>query len=85
MKTLSGRKTLQFGSVAGAGHDGFRIIARKIGAQVRLYSRPGNDLTDRFTLIVETLARDKNPAPPVTLITRSISLGRAYWSASDRG
>ena len=26
-------------------HDGFRIIARKNGAQVRLYSRPGNDLT----------------------------------------
>jgi ATP-dependent DNA ligase len=25
-------------------HDGFRIIARKNGAQVRLYSRPGNDL-----------------------------------------
>jgi ATP-dependent DNA ligase len=24
-------------------HDGFRIIARKKGAQVRLYSRPGND------------------------------------------
>ena len=23
-------------------HDGFRIIARKKGAQVRLYSRPGN-------------------------------------------
>src|SRR5215468_1429205 len=37
-------------------HDGFRIIARKNGAQVRLYSRPGNDLTDRFRLIVETLA-----------------------------
>jgi ATP-dependent DNA ligase len=29
-------------------HDGFRIIARKKGAQVRLYSRPGNDLTRRF-------------------------------------
>src|SRR6516164_7390780 len=29
-------------------HDGFRIIARKNGAQVRLYSRPGNDLTRRF-------------------------------------
>jgi ATP-dependent DNA ligase len=28
-------------------HDGFRVIARKNGAQVRLYSRPGNDLTDR--------------------------------------
>ena len=38
-------------------HDGFRVIARKTGAQVRLYSRPGNDLTRRFPLIVETLAR----------------------------
>src|SRR5262249_61114989 len=38
-------------------HDGFRIIARKNGAQVRLYSRPGNDLTHRFPLMVETLAR----------------------------
>jgi ATP-dependent DNA ligase len=38
-------------------HDGFSIIARKTGAQVRLYSRPGNDLTHRFPLIVETLAR----------------------------
>jgi ATP-dependent DNA ligase len=38
-------------------HDGFRIIARKNGAQVRLYSRPGNHLTHRFPLIVETLAR----------------------------
>src|ERR1700730_13031061 len=37
-------------------HDGFRVIARKNGAQVRLYSRPGNDLTYRFSLIVETLA-----------------------------
>jgi bifunctional non-homologous end joining protein LigD len=38
-------------------HDGFRVIARKIGAQVKLYSRPGNDLTHRFPLIVETFAR----------------------------
>src|SRR5262249_47445737 len=38
-------------------HDGFRVIARKTGAQVRLYSWPGNDLTYRFPLIVETLAR----------------------------
>jgi len=36
---------------------GFRIIARKTGAQVMLYSRPGNDLTRRFPLIIETLAR----------------------------
>jgi bifunctional non-homologous end joining protein LigD len=38
-------------------HDGFRVIARKNGAQVKLYSRPGNDLTYRFPLIVDTLAR----------------------------
>jgi bifunctional non-homologous end joining protein LigD len=38
-------------------HDGFRVIARKTGAQVKLYSRPGNDLTYRFPLIAETLAR----------------------------
>src|SRR5262245_82209 len=38
-------------------HDGFRIIARKNGERVRLYSRPGNDLTRRFLLIVDTLAR----------------------------
>ena len=37
-------------------HDGFRVIARKDGTRVRLYSRPGNDLTDRFSLIVEALA-----------------------------
>jgi bifunctional non-homologous end joining protein LigD len=38
-------------------HDGFRVIARKDGDRVRLYSRPGNDLTYRFPLIVESLAR----------------------------
>jgi bifunctional non-homologous end joining protein LigD len=29
------------------------VIARKEGTRVKLYSRPGNDLTDRFPLIVE--------------------------------
>jgi hypothetical protein len=38
-------------------HDGFRVIARKDGAHVRLYSRPGNDLTYRFPLLVESVAR----------------------------
>jgi len=28
-------------------HDGFRVIARKHHKDVRLYSRPGNDLTWR--------------------------------------
>src|ERR1700724_3956948 len=38
-------------------HDGFRIIARKDGKRVKLYSRPGNDLTYRFPLIVEGIAK----------------------------
>jgi bifunctional non-homologous end joining protein LigD len=38
-------------------HDGFRIIARKDGDRVRLYSRPGNDLTRHFPLIVDAIAR----------------------------
>jgi bifunctional non-homologous end joining protein LigD len=36
-------------------HDGFRVIARKDGEHVRLYSRPGNSLTERFPLIVGAL------------------------------
>jgi ATP-dependent DNA ligase len=36
-------------------HDGFRLVARKDGDHVRLYSRPGNSLTERFPLIVEAL------------------------------
>ena len=38
-------------------HDGFRVIARKNGKRVKLYSRSGNDLTRRFPLIVEALAK----------------------------
>jgi ATP-dependent DNA ligase len=32
-------------------HDGFRVIAR--GNRVKLYSRPGNELTKRFPLIAQ--------------------------------
>jgi bifunctional non-homologous end joining protein LigD len=38
-------------------HGGFRVVARKNGAQVKLYSSPGTDLTYRIALIVETSAR----------------------------
>jgi bifunctional non-homologous end joining protein LigD len=38
-------------------HDGIRVIARKTELGVRLYSRPGNDLTRRFPLIADALAR----------------------------
>jgi bifunctional non-homologous end joining protein LigD len=38
-------------------HDGFRVVARKTGNRVKLYSRSGNDLTYRFPLIVEALVK----------------------------
>jgi bifunctional non-homologous end joining protein LigD len=37
-------------------HDGFRIVARKDGRGVTLYDRLGNDLTQRFPLILEAMA-----------------------------
>ena len=36
-------------------HDGFRIIARKDGERVTLYSRPGNNFTRRFPPIARAL------------------------------
>jgi bifunctional non-homologous end joining protein LigD len=38
-------------------HDGFRVVARKTGKRVKLYSRSGNDLTYRFPLVVEAIAK----------------------------
>ena len=79
-------------------HDGFRVIARKKGAQVRLYSRPGNDLTHRFPLIVETLARlrsrsciidgeavacDDNGVASFDLVRHHRHNDRAFLYASD--
>src|SRR6516164_567306 len=64
-------------------HDGFRIIARKTGAQVRLYSRPGNDLTRRFPLIVNTLAR-LSPAMTTALLRSISSVTSALTTASSK-
>jgi bifunctional non-homologous end joining protein LigD len=36
-------------------HDGFRIMARRDGARVRLITRHGNDFTARFPLAVEAV------------------------------
>ena len=45
------------GARAAADKAGDRVSLRKDGPRVQLYSRPGNDLTRRFPLVVETLAR----------------------------
>jgi hypothetical protein len=73
-------------------HDGFRIIARKNGERVRLYSRPGNDLTDRFPRIVDALAHlrarscvidgldmNQNTVCAVGLATQLRLVGRVRW------
>jgi bifunctional non-homologous end joining protein LigD len=57
-------------------HDGFRVIARKADKRVRLYSRPGNDLTERFPLIVEGL---------VALHTRSCIIDGEAVACGDEG
>jgi ATP-dependent DNA ligase len=38
-------------------HDGFRIMARRDAAGVRLITRNGNDFTARFPLAVEAVSR----------------------------
>ena len=57
-------------------HDGFRVIARKDGGHIRLYSRAGNDLTHRFPLIVEALGR---------LRSRSVILDGEAVACDDNG
>jgi bifunctional non-homologous end joining protein LigD len=52
-------------------HGGFRIIARKSDGRVRLYSRPGNDFTRRFPLIVEALDRLRH-APASSMVKRRL-------------
>src|SRR6266446_4561194 len=64
-------------------HDGFRVIARKDGPKVRLYSRPGNDLTYRFPLIVESLARcARDPASSMERPSSATTTGCRASTAS---
>jgi ATP-dependent DNA ligase len=37
-------------------HDGFRILARRDAAGVRLYTRNGNDFSKRFPLVMAAVA-----------------------------
>ena len=46
-------------------HDGFRFICRREGDRVWVFSRRGNDYTERVPRIVDTFAR--LPATSVTL------------------
>src|SRR5262245_65416715 len=63
-------------------HDGFRVIARKDGNRVRLYSRPGNDLTERFLLIVEALARLRSNS--CIIDGEAVACGEDWIASFDR-
>ena len=61
---------------------GFRVIARKNGKRVKLYSRPGNDLTWRFPLIVEAVAKLR-PASCI-IDGEAVACGEDGLSSFDR-
>src|ERR1700736_1024046 len=77
-------------------HDGFRIIARKNSRQVTLYDRLGNDLTQRFPLILKAMAWlpsctidgeavtcDDSGVPSFDLLQRRQRDDRAFLCAFD--
>jgi ATP-dependent DNA ligase len=43
-------------------HDGFRIVVRREGSRVRLFTRGGHDWADRFPAIVEAASRLPTPS-----------------------
>jgi ATP-dependent DNA ligase len=63
-------------------HDGFRVIACKIGKRVKLYSRPGNDLTYRFPLIVEAVAKLRSQS--CIIDGEAVSCGDDWIASFDR-
>ena len=54
-------------------HDGYRFICRREGNRIRVFSRRGNDYTDRVPRIVDTFAR--LPAASVTLDGEGVACG----------
>ena len=79
-------------------HDGFRILARRDGAGVRLITRPGNDFSSRFPFIAmavgklpvrsclidgEAIVCDENGLAVFELIRRHGALASAVHCAFD--
>ena len=55
-------------------HDGFRLIARRDAAGVRLITRKGNDFTSRFPFIAKAVAA----LPAKSCIIDGEEIGRAH-------
>ena len=56
-------------------HDGFRIIARRIGRDVRLSTKQGGDYTARYPLAVEAIASVATTASAVIGLVMNALLG----------
>jgi ATP-dependent DNA ligase len=52
-------------------HDGFRIMARRDGAGVRLFSRNGHDFTSRFPLVAAAVTAPSMVRPSSLTTTDS--------------
>ena len=63
-------------------HDGFRFICRRDGDRVRVFSRRGNEYTDRVPLIAEALAKLR--VKSVTLDGEGVVCGADGVSDFDR-
>ena len=57
-------------------NDSVRVIARKDGDRVRLYSRPGDDLTNRFPLVADAEARLRSQS---CIVGRRCAATRPIW------
>ena len=57
-------------------HDGFRVIARKEGKRVRLYSRPGNEFYLNSKKRIATKTRKLGPIITEPMITHAAKLVR---------
>ena len=53
-------------------HDGFRFICRRAGDQVRVFSRPGYDWTDRVPTIAEFVKRRYHARATILTSKRSL-------------
>ena len=64
-------------------HDGYRLIAKREGKRVRLFTRNGHDWSDRFPLITEPIVRRRTPSMLRchTRTSRCRRLGGQIWMA----
>src|SRR6186713_3055575 len=64
-------------------HDGFRIVARRVGGIVRLQTKQGYDYAERYPLIVEAITR-LSCAPSTCLSWMGRTIAQSHSSSGRR-